>query len=129
MALPSGIELIELVIIFLYLLPRRIKVKSYRPQAILRVHLWMPQTDFFRRCEQAAAYAPSIARFGKASAVKNTHGAIGKSIAAYFRMVNDQGGINGRKINFISRDDASSPPKTLEVVRKLVEENHFATDP
>ena len=49
------------------------------------------------------------------------YGAMGRSEAAYFRMVNDQGGINGRKINFISRDDASSPPKTLEMVRKLVE--------
>ena len=38
-------------------------------------------------------------------------------------MINDEGGINGRKINFISRDDASSPPKTLEMVRKLVEED------
>jgi hypothetical protein len=45
------------------------------------------------------------------------------SEAAYFRMVNDQGGIKGRRINFISRDDGSSPPKTLEAVRKLVEED------
>ena len=39
-------------------------------------------------------------------------------------MINDQGGINGRKINFISRDDGYSPPKTVEVVRQLVEEEH-----
>jgi branched-chain amino acid transport system substrate-binding protein len=51
------------------------------------------------------------------------YGAIGKSIAAYFAMVNDQGGIRGRKINFISRDDGYSPPKTVEQVRKLVEED------
>jgi branched-chain amino acid transport system substrate-binding protein len=51
-------------------------------------------------------------------------GTIGKSEAAYFAMVNDQGGINGRKINFISRDDGYSPPKTVEMVRKLVEEDH-----
>jgi branched-chain amino acid transport system substrate-binding protein len=51
------------------------------------------------------------------------YSAIGKSLAAYFAMINDQGGINGRKINFISRDDAYSPPKTVEVVRKLVEED------
>src|SRR3984885_12872212 len=50
------------------------------------------------------------------------YSAIGKSLSAYFAMINDQGGINGRKINFISRDDAYSPPKTVEVVRKLVEE-------
>ena len=49
-------------------------------------------------------------------------GTIGKSEAAYFAMINDQGGINGRKINFISRDDGYSPPKTVEMVRKQVEE-------
>ena len=38
-------------------------------------------------------------------------------------MINDQGGVNGRKIHFISRDDGYSPPKTVEVVRKLVEED------
>jgi branched-chain amino acid transport system substrate-binding protein len=47
---------------------------------------------------------------------------LGKAEAAYFTMINEQGGINGRKINFISRDDAYSPPKTVEVVRRLVEE-------
>jgi len=51
------------------------------------------------------------------------YGTIGKSEAAYFAMVNEQGGINGRKINFISRDDSYSPPKTVELVRKLVEQN------
>ena len=51
------------------------------------------------------------------------YGAIGKAQAAYFAMINDQGGINGRKINFISRDDSYSPPKTVEQVRKLVEED------
>ncbi len=44
------------------------------------------------------------------------------SMAAYFKMINDEGGINGRKINFISHDDAYSPPKTVEMTRKLVEE-------
>jgi len=46
---------------------------------------------------------------------------IGKAEAAYFRKVNAEGGINGRKINFISYDDAYSPPKTVEQTRKLVE--------
>src|SRR5215813_3675841 len=50
-------------------------------------------------------------------------GVVGKSEAAYFAMINDQGGVNGRKINFISRDDGYSPPKTVEMVRKLVEED------
>jgi branched-chain amino acid transport system substrate-binding protein len=53
----------------------------------------------------------------------SAYGAIGKAEAAYFNMINEQGGIKGRKINFISRDDSYSPPKTVEVVRKLVEED------
>jgi Periplasmic binding protein len=53
----------------------------------------------------------------------SAYGTIGKSEAAYFAMINDQGGINGRKVNFLSRDDSYSPPKTLEVVRRLVEED------
>jgi branched-chain amino acid transport system substrate-binding protein len=43
------------------------------------------------------------------------------SMAAYFKMINDQGGINGRKITFISHDDGYSPPKTVEMTRRLVE--------
>jgi len=53
----------------------------------------------------------------------SAYGVIGKSLGAYFAMINDQGGVNGRKINLISRDDGYSPPKTVEVVRKLVEED------
>ena len=53
----------------------------------------------------------------------SAYGAIGKAEAAYFNMINEQGGINGRKINFISHDDGYSPPKTVEQVRKLVEED------
>jgi branched-chain amino acid transport system substrate-binding protein len=52
----------------------------------------------------------------------STYSAIGKSDAAYFAMINDQGGINGRKVNFISRDDSYSPPKTVEETRRLVEQ-------
>jgi branched-chain amino acid transport system substrate-binding protein len=46
---------------------------------------------------------------------------IGKTQAAYFKMINEQGGVNGRKINLIQYDDAYSPPKAVEQVRKLVE--------
>ncbi len=45
------------------------------------------------------------------------------SMSAYFKMINDQGGINGRKITWISYDDAYSPPKTVEMTRKLVEQD------
>ncbi|HEX8078281.1 MAG TPA: ABC transporter substrate-binding protein, partial [Chthoniobacterales bacterium] len=51
----------------------------------------------------------------------SAYGVIGKTQAAYFKMINDQGGINGRKIDFISYDDGYSPPKTVEQTRKLVE--------
>ncbi len=53
----------------------------------------------------------------------SAYGAIGKAEAAYFAMINDQGGINGRKINFITLDDGYSPPKTVELVRQLVEQD------
>ena len=53
----------------------------------------------------------------------SAYGQIGKAIAAYFKMVNDEGGVNGRKINFISYDDGYSPPKTVEMARKLVEQD------
>jgi branched-chain amino acid transport system substrate-binding protein len=53
----------------------------------------------------------------------SAYGAIGKAEVAYFNMINEQGGINGRRINFITRDDSYSPPKTVELVRKMVEED------
>src|SRR2546430_14224485 len=51
----------------------------------------------------------------------SAYGQIGKTIAAYFNKVNAEGGINGRRINFISYDDGYSPPKAVEQARKLVE--------
>jgi branched-chain amino acid transport system substrate-binding protein len=54
---------------------------------------------------------------GNASA----YGVNGRAASAFFRMLNDQGGINGRKVNYISLDDGYSPPKTVELVRQLVE--------
>jgi len=56
----------------------------------------------------------------------SAYGTIGKTIASYFKKVNDEGGINGRKINFITYDDAYTPPKTVEMVRKLVEQDQVA---
>ena len=52
----------------------------------------------------------------------SAYAAIGKTEVAYFQMINDQGGINGRKINLISLDDGYSPPRAVEQVRRLVEE-------
>ena len=53
----------------------------------------------------------------------SAYGVIGKTIEAFIKKVNDDGGINGRKITFITYDDGFSPPKTVEMVRKLVEED------
>ena len=53
----------------------------------------------------------------------SSYGTIGKAETAYFKMLNDQGGVNGRKIVFLSYDDAYSPPKTVEQTRKLVEQD------
>jgi branched-chain amino acid transport system substrate-binding protein len=64
----------------------------------------------------------TIAYSGPASA----YGVIGKFHTAFFNMVNDQGGVGGRKINFISLDDGYSPPKTVEQVRRLVEQDQVA---
>ena len=53
-------------------------------------------------------------------------GLVGKGILAYVQSVNDRGGINGRKINYIAMDDAYSPPKSVEHARKLVESDEVA---
>jgi branched-chain amino acid transport system substrate-binding protein len=54
----------------------------------------------------------------------SAYGRYGIALAAYFKMINDQGGINGRKITLISLDNAYSPPKALEGARRLVEQDH-----
>jgi branched-chain amino acid transport system substrate-binding protein len=85
----------------------------------------------------AAAAGPVIAQQGPgvtATEIKIGHtnpysgpasayGTIGKAEAAYFKKINEEGGINGRKINFITLDDGYSPPKTVEMVRRLVEQD------
>jgi branched-chain amino acid transport system substrate-binding protein len=78
----------------------------------------------------AGQYGPGVSdteiKIGNAmpySGPASAFGATGKSEAAYFNMINDHGGISGRKIKFISLDDSYSPPKTVEVVRRLVEQD------
>ena len=53
-------------------------------------------------------------------------GALGKGEVAYFKMLNERGGINGRKVNLISLDDSYAPPKTVEQTRRLVESDEVA---
>src|SRR6185312_9730790 len=56
----------------------------------------------------------------------SAYGVIGRTEAAYFKMINEQGGVNGRKLNLISLDDGYAPPKTVEQTRRLVEQDKVA---
>jgi branched-chain amino acid transport system substrate-binding protein len=74
----------------------------------------------------AAAQAPAELKVGNTnpySGPASAYGTIGKAIGAYFKKVNDEGGVNGRKINYITYDDGYSPPKAVEMVRRLVEQD------
>src|ERR1700723_1904656 len=77
------------------------------------------------RADNASGVTDSEIKIGQTmpySGPASAYGVIGRTEAAYFKMINEQGGINGRKINFISLDDAYSPPKTVEQTRRLVEQ-------
>ncbi len=65
-----------------------------------------------------------IGNTGPYSGPASSYSAVPKAQVAFWKMINDQGGINGRKINFLSYDDAYTPPKTVEQVRKLVEQDN-----
>jgi branched-chain amino acid transport system substrate-binding protein len=81
------------------------------------------------RAENAPGITDTEIKIGQTmpySGPASAYGVIGKADVAYFKMINDQGGINGRKINLISLDDAYSPPKTVEQVRRLVEQEQVA---
>ncbi len=81
------------------------------------------------RAENAPGVTDTEIKIGQTmpySGPASAYGVIGRTETAYFKMINDQGGINGRKINLISLDDGYSPPKTVEQVRRLVEEEKVA---
>jgi len=93
--------------------------------ALLAAALASPATLAQKKYDPGASDAEiRIGNTNPYSGPASAYGTIGKTIAAYFKMIDDQGGINGRKINFISYDDAYSPPKTVEMVRKLVEQDN-----
>jgi ABC-type branched-subunit amino acid transport system substrate-binding protein len=82
------------------------------------------------RIARAKNYGPGvtdkeikIGNTGPYSGPASSYSAVPKAQVAYWKMINDQGGINGRTINFLSYDDAYTPPKTVEMVRKLVEQD------
>lgn len=73
--------------------------------------------------EVLAADIIKIGHTNPYSGPASAYGTIGKAIVAFFKKVNAEGGINGRKVKFISYDDGYSPPKTVELVRRLVEKD------
>src|SRR4051794_3997630 len=81
------------------------------------------------KAEQAPGVTDAEIKFGNTypySGPASGYSTNAKAEAAYFRMINDQGGINGRKLNFLSYDDAASPPKTVEQTRRLIEQDGVA---
>jgi branched-chain amino acid transport system substrate-binding protein len=81
------------------------------------------------RAENAPGVTDTEIKIGQTmpySGAASAYGVIGRTEIAYFQMINDQGGINGRKINLISLDDGYSAPKTVEQVRRLVEQERVA---
>ena len=80
-----------------------------------------------------AANAPGVTadeiKFGQTiplSGPASAYSVLSRAEAAYFKMINERGGVNGRKLNFISADDAYSPPRTLEQTRRLIEQEQVA---
>jgi branched-chain amino acid transport system substrate-binding protein len=81
------------------------------------------------RAENAPGVTDTEIKIGQTmpySGPASAYGVIGRTEAAYFKMINEQGGVNGRSLNLISLDDGYSPPKTVEQVRRLVEHEQVA---
>ena len=81
------------------------------------------------RAENAPGVTDAEIKIGQTmpySGPLSSYGVIGRTETAYFKMINEQGGVNGRKLNLISVDDAYSPPKTVEQARRLVEQEQVA---
>jgi len=81
------------------------------------------------RAQNAPGITATEILFGQTmpySGPASSYGTIGKASDAYFRMINDQGGINGRSLRMVSLDDGYLPPKTVELTRRLIEEDLVA---
>ena len=88
---------------------------------------------FLLTATASADNAPGVTateiKFGQTlplSGPASAYSVIGRAESAYFRMINEQGGVNGRKLNFIDVDDGYSPPRTVEATRRLVEQDGVA---
>src|SRR5215468_7636653 len=106
--------------------PRRTGVSNARAGvlsvALMTVALVLGPAPRASAADEEIRIGNTMPYSGPASA----YGIIGKTIAAYFSKVNAEGGVNGRKINFISYDDGYNPQKTVELTRKLVEEERVS---
>ena len=86
--------------------------------------LWLPSALAQKKYDPGATdTAIKVGQTMPYSGPASAYGTIGKVEAAYFRKLNDEGGVNGRKIDFVSLDDGYSPPKTVEMTRRLVEQD------
>ncbi|HTR12884.1 MAG TPA: ABC transporter substrate-binding protein [Roseiarcus sp.] len=86
-------------------------------------------TSASRACADTPGVTDAEIKIGQTmpySGPASAYGVIGRAETAYFKMINEQGGVNGRKINLISLDDGYSPPKTVEQARRLVEQEQVA---
>ncbi|HEY0182173.1 MAG TPA: ABC transporter substrate-binding protein [Rhodopila sp.] len=91
--------------------------------------VFVPAAPAILRAAESPGVTATEIRIGNTipySGPASAYGTIGKAIAAKFRMANDDGGFDGRKINFISYDDGYSPPKTVEQTRRLIEQDGVA---
>ncbi|WP_375778540.1 ABC transporter substrate-binding protein [Bradyrhizobium sp. ma5] len=88
--------------------------------------LLLPTASFAAEMRGVTATEIRIGQTMPYSGPVSAFGALGKGEAGYFRMLNARGGINGRKINFISLDDSYAPPKTVEQTRRLIESDEVA---
>jgi branched-chain amino acid transport system substrate-binding protein len=100
--------------------PRRLLLASFIGLAL---SMASPATAQKTYDEGASDTEIKIGNTNPYSGNASAYGQIGKTIEAYFKMVNDNGGINGRKITFITYDDGYTPPRAVEMVRKLVEDD------
>jgi branched-chain amino acid transport system substrate-binding protein len=90
---------------------------------------FLPAAPAMLRADDMPGVTATEIRIGNTmpySGPASAYGTIGKAIAARFQMANDQGGFAGRKVKFISYDDGFSPPKTVEQIRRLIEDDKVA---
>ena len=108
------------------------KTPTMRRRSLLRAGagvLFTPALPYIAKAAQAPGVSDTEIKIGNTNSYSgpaSAYGTIAKTEAAYFRMINEAGGVNGRKINFISYDDGYSPPKTVEMIRRLVEQDEVA---